>query len=104
MYPLALTHCCAMSRFERTEMVSDGRRWQRLNPDLAAIARGCAMPLDTQAGLAGFPHLSRLSEVLHAQRLIVTPLLEKRVHALAELLNFKGDLFVDAIEGDEVAR
>jgi hypothetical protein len=103
MYPLALTHRCAMSRFERTEMVSDGRRWQRLNPGLAAAARGCAMPLAVQAELAGFPHLSRLSEMLHAHQLLVTPLLAKRASALAELLKFDGDVFVDA-DDEAVAR
>lgn len=69
-------------------------RTRRLNSALVALSRGHEIPISVQASLAGFPCTSSLSDALHS-RVPDTPLVEKRVKALAQLLKFEGPIFCD---------
>jgi hypothetical protein len=74
----------------------------RVNPALAAAARRSPIARTTLAELTGFHHVSNFCKALDANRIVVTPLLEGRLKALARLLDFDGAIFADA--DDEAAR
>jgi hypothetical protein len=61
---------------------------RRLNPALLAAVRSSGIPAWQLALRSGWPHLSGLSTVLHSDSVRATPLVERRLRRLADLLLF----------------
>lgn len=80
-------------------MYEPGPRFFRtVHPDLRAAARAAShdgIRLQDLAGLAGFTCPQQLSTQLHARRLPKTKLTADRFAKIAELLNYRGDVFLD---------
>ncbi|MDO8795201.1 MAG: hypothetical protein Q7J25_11335 [Vicinamibacterales bacterium] len=71
---------------------------RRLNPELRAAARE-AMRAGQPSGsaialLSGFRNPQAFSSTLHARRVPATPLTIERLQRVAELVGFKGELFL----------
>ncbi len=65
----------------------------RLTPELFRGIRTSGPSLTSLATASGFPSLPHLSKLLYADRVPMTPLVIERLKKLAEIIQFKGDLF-----------
>ena len=65
----------------------------RLTPEFRRAVRTSGTTMTTLATCASFPKLSHLSPLLHADTVAMTPIVVERLRKLAEVINFRGDVF-----------
>lgn len=65
-------------------------KWQRLRGETVTVHGHTGSVLTT---LADFPHTSELSRVLSADKVVASPRMIARLEALAQAVNFNGDIF-----------